>query len=172
MHHSLGFRRVSLGLNIPALITQSRLRARWVIGCAGDGWGEGERLACKFQSRLRYPSGALADSQNQFGEGGLASTFFLCLLASVAPHMHTPLFITSSPVHPFNLLSLPLSICFPLSPPFYLPLSSPCACHRPLINTYSYLVGGSPVIKAISEKCRSYTRHGRLIRFMKTLTEI
>lgn len=28
-----------LGLNMPALITQSRLRAQWVIGCAGDGRG-------------------------------------------------------------------------------------------------------------------------------------
>lgn len=108
----------------------------WVC-CMGmeGGW---LCLACKFQSRLRYPSGAPADSQNQFGEGGLASTF-LCFcfhLSLPFSHSHSSLrslSLSSSSlllIHlPLSLLSLALSppvsmwlFFFPLSPPLY-PLS-------------------------------------------------
>lgn len=52
-------------------------------------------LACKFQSRLRYPSGALADSQNQFGEGAQGSQALFFVSASICrrlSHIHTSLF--------------------------------------------------------------------------------
>lgn len=62
--------------------------AVWVIGGMKGG---GLCLACKFQSSTKYPSGALVDSQNQFGEGGLASTFLLFLVLSFAA-FHTSLF--------------------------------------------------------------------------------
>lgn len=117
--------------------------------------GGGLCLACKFQSRLRYPSGTLADSQNQFGEGGLASTF-LCFCFHLSPPftLLSSLFITVflfSPIHPFTSYpsithSLPTSIwlfVFTSSHPSirFLSFSAP-ACLQAVINQHSYLVGG------------------------------
>lgn len=114
--------------------------------------GGGLCLACKFQSRLRYPSGALADSQNQFGEGGLASTFLcFCLHLSLPFTLLSSLFITVflfSPIHPFTSY-LPLTPSIWLfvfvSQHCYIPLRvSPflCVCHPAVINQHSHLVGG------------------------------
>ena len=114
--------------------------------------GGGLCLACKFQSRLRYPSGALADSQNQFGEGGLASTFLcFCLHLSLPFMLLSSLFITVflfSPFHPFTSY-LPLTPSIWLfvfvSHRCYIPLLvSPLlgVCHQAVINQHSHLVGG------------------------------
>lgn len=81
--------------------------------------GDGLCLACKFQSRLRYPSGALADSQNEFGKGGLASTFLcFCFHLSLPFTLFSLFFITVfllSPVHPLTShLFITCSLSHPL----------------------------------------------------------
>lgn len=100
----------------------------WV--CTGMK-GDGLCLACKFQSRLRYPSGALADSQNQFGEGGLASAF-LCFC------FHLSL--------PFTLLSLRFITVFLLSPihPLTSYLFIMCSLSHPLSGSVSFLLNLPP----------------------------
>lgn len=95
----------SLGLSLKAGWERSGLLG--VLGMRGGGLC----LACKFQSRLRYPSGALADSQNQFGEGVLASTFLCFSFHLSLPFSHSP----------SSLHSLSLSSCFLLF--IHLPLT-------------------------------------------------
>lgn len=97
----------SLRLSLKAGLESSGLLG--VLGMEGGGLC----LACKFQSRLRYPSDALADSQIQFGEGVLASTF-LCFcfhLSLPLSHILTSLFALYHrlPVFFFPCIHLPLN---------------------------------------------------------------
>lgn len=96
--------------------------------------GGGLCLACKVQSKLRYPSGALANSQNQFREGELTKHFSLFLPPSVAA-FHTSLFalyhclpvFSSSSIY-LTFLSHSLSHPHPLSGCYFSSPTAPRSC--------------------------------------------
>lgn len=100
-------------------------------GLLGGNEGGGLCLACKFTSRLRYPSGALADSQNQFCEGALASTFICfcfhlsqlfshagsCLYSSSASFCFLPIILRLLTFfHTFSPSTFYLAVCFVILP--------------------------------------------------------
>lgn len=120
--------------------------------------GGGLCLACKVQSKLRYPSGALADSQNQFREGELTKHFSLFLPPSVAA-FHTSLFALYHCLPVFSCSSiylLPFYHTLSLTHTLSLAVTSPhpllwdplyvCVClwvcFQAVINQRSDLVGG------------------------------
>lgn len=119
------------GLNMPALITQSRLKAQWVIGCVRVGWvgngGEGGGEVEKMRACVWHVNSNQSPDIHQaawptvrinFREGGLANTP-LCFASRLSP-----------PSSHFPPRSLSPSSCF-------LPFRSTFSSRRAVSLTYT-----------------------------------